>query len=85
MVKPLKDCKVLVTPTSYGVNDPTLRIKLEAEVGKVVYNTSGKPLSSKQLGEIIPGVDGYIAGLDSINRAALAAADLRRRARNGPQ
>ena len=75
MVKPLKDCKVLVTPTSYGVNDPTLRDKLEAEVGEVVYNTSGKPLSSKQLGEMVPGVDGYIAGLDSIDRTALAAAD----------
>jgi D-3-phosphoglycerate dehydrogenase len=75
MVKPLKDCKVLVTPTSYGVNDPSLRAQLEAAVGEVVYNTSGKPLSSTQLVEVIPGVDGYIAGLDAIDRQALAAAD----------
>ncbi|MCJ7660348.1 MAG: phosphoglycerate dehydrogenase [Anaerolineales bacterium] len=75
MAKALKDCKVLVTPTSYGVNDPALRTQLEAEVGEVVYNTSGKPLNSTQLAEMIPGVDGYIAGLDTIDRNALAAAD----------
>ena len=75
MAKALKDCKVLVTPTSYGVNDPTLRKQLEAVVGEVIYNTSGKPLTSSQLAEMIPGVDGYIAGLDTIDRNALAAAD----------
>jgi len=75
MAKALKDCKVLVTPTSYGVNDPTLRKQLEAMVGEVIYNTSGKPLTSSQLAEMIPGVDGYIAGLDTIDRNALAAAD----------
>ena len=75
MAKALKDCKVLVTPTSYGVNDRVLRTQLETEVGEVVYNTSGKPLNSTQLVEMIPGVDGYIAGLDTIDRDALAAAD----------
>ena len=75
MAKALKDCKVLVTPTSYGVNDRVLRTQLETEVGEVVYNTSGKPLNSIQLMEMIPGVDGYIAGLDTIDRHALAAAD----------
>ena len=75
MAKTLKDCKVLVTPTSYGLNDPALRTQLEAEVGEVVYNTGRKPLSSTQLAEMIPGVDGFIAGLDAIDRDALAAAD----------
>ena len=75
MVKPLKDCKVLVTATTYGVNDPVLRMELEGSVGEVVYNTSGKPMSSEQLIRLLPGVDGYIAGLDAINRTALDAAD----------
>ena len=35
MARVLKDCKVLVTPTSYGVNDPALRTQLEAEIGEV--------------------------------------------------
>ena len=29
--KPLKKCRVLVTPTSYGKNDPSLRVRLEEE------------------------------------------------------
>ncbi|MCJ7536574.1 MAG: phosphoglycerate dehydrogenase [Anaerolineales bacterium] len=75
MTKQLQDCRVLVTPTSYGVNDPSLRTQLEAEVGEVIYNSSGKPLSSSQIKEILPGVNGYIAGLDNIDRSALETAD----------
>lgn len=71
----LKDLKVLVTPTSYARNDPRLKSELEALVGEVVYNTTGKPLASADLARLLPGVDGYIAGLDQIDAAALAAAD----------
>jgi D-3-phosphoglycerate dehydrogenase len=74
-VKDLKDCKVLVTPTSFGKGDPSIKSELEAQVGEVVYNTSGRPLSSAELASLLPGCDGYIAGLDTIDRAALAAAD----------
>jgi phosphoglycerate dehydrogenase-like enzyme len=74
MKKALKDCKVLVTPTSFGSQDPELKTKLEATVKEVVYNTTGKPLSSDDLVKMLPVVDGYIAGLDQINRASLEAA-----------
>ena len=74
-MKPLKLCRVLVTPTSYAKNDPRLKTELEAAVGEVIYNPTGKPLSSAQVTELLPGCDGYIAGLDVIDRAALAAAD----------
>jgi phosphoglycerate dehydrogenase-like enzyme len=74
-VKPLKHCHVLVTPTSYGKEDPALITQLEDAVGRVTYNSTGKPLSSVQLREVLPGVDGYIAGLDTIDRPALEAAD----------
>lgn len=66
---------MLVTPTSYGQHDPSLKTDLEAQVGRVTYNPTGKPLTSAQLAELLPGVDGYIAGLDAIDAAALAAAD----------
>jgi D-3-phosphoglycerate dehydrogenase len=75
MSEQIQACKVLVTPTSYGTNDPALRTQLENEVGEVVYNTSGKPLSSSQLASMLIGMDGFIAGLDDIDRAALNAAD----------
>lgn len=71
----LKDAHVLVTATSYGKNDPRLKTELEAQVGKVTYNPTGKPLSAAQLAELLPGVDGWIAGLDQINGAALEKAD----------
>lgn len=74
-MKPLKLCRVLVTPTSYAKNDPRLKTELEATVGEVIYNPTGKPLSSAQVAELLPGCDGYIAGLDVIDRDALAAAD----------
>lgn len=71
----LKQCRVLVTPTSYGRDDPRLRDELEAVVGEVIYNPTSRPLSSEELVELLPGCHGYIAGLDVVDRAALEAAD----------
>jgi D-3-phosphoglycerate dehydrogenase len=44
-------------------------------VGEVIYNSAGKPLSSAEVARLLPGIDGYIAGLDVIDRAALQCAD----------
>jgi D-3-phosphoglycerate dehydrogenase / 2-oxoglutarate reductase len=71
----LKNYRVLVTPTSYGKNDARLKSELEGRVGEVIYNPTGKPLGSADVARLLPGVDGYIAGLDAIDRAALQAAD----------
>jgi D-3-phosphoglycerate dehydrogenase len=71
----LKNAHLLVTPTSYGKNDPRLKAELEASIGSVTYNPVGKPLSSGEVAELIKGIDGYIAGLDVIDRAALKKAD----------
>jgi D-3-phosphoglycerate dehydrogenase len=71
----LKECRLLVTPTSYGKNDPRLKTELEALVGEVIYNPTGKPLTSAEVAKLLPGVDGYIAGLDGIDASALEAAD----------
>jgi D-3-phosphoglycerate dehydrogenase len=71
----LKECRLLVTPTSYGKNDPRLKTELEAQVGEVVYNQTGKPLTSAEVANLLPGIDGYIAGLDGIDANALKMAD----------
>jgi phosphoglycerate dehydrogenase-like enzyme len=71
----LKECRLLVTPTSYGKNDPRLKTELEAQVGEVIYNPTGKPLVSAEVERLLPGIDGYIAGLDGIDANALRAAD----------
>lgn len=70
----LKKCRVLVTSTSYGKNDPKLKTELESLVREVIYNPTGKPLSSADVKRLLPGVDGYIAGLDVIDRGALESA-----------
>lgn len=67
--------RVLVTPRSFGRHDPQLKTELEAMVGRVIYNPLGRSLSSAEVGELLPGCDGYIAGLDTIDRAALEPAD----------
>jgi len=71
----LKECRLLVTPTSYGKNDARLKTELEAQVKEVLYNPTGKPLSSAEVAALLPGIDGYIAGLDGIDANALKAAD----------
>jgi len=71
----LKECRLLVTPTSYGKNDSRLKTELEALVGEVIYNPTGKPLKSAEVGALLPGIDGYIAGLDEIDAPALSKAD----------
>jgi D-3-phosphoglycerate dehydrogenase len=71
----LKSCRVLVTATSFGKNDPGLRTSLDEQVGQVTYNKTGKPLSAAQLADLLPGIDGFIAGLDAITADALQAAD----------
>ncbi len=73
--KPLSAMRVLVTPTSYGKTDPRLKTELEGLVCEVIYNPSSKPLRSADVARLLEGVDGYIAGLDEINRSALEKAD----------
>jgi len=74
-IKPLDECRVLVTPTSFAKGDPGLKTALEEAVGEVLYNTTGRPLSSSEVVQLIPGIDGYIAGVDTIDQAVIRAAD----------
>jgi D-3-phosphoglycerate dehydrogenase / 2-oxoglutarate reductase len=71
----LKSCRVLVSPTSYGKTEKRLLTELEDLVGEVIYNPTGKPLPSAEVARLLPGIDGYIAGLDEIDRSALESAD----------
>jgi D-3-phosphoglycerate dehydrogenase / 2-oxoglutarate reductase len=73
MAKPISKCKVLVTPTSFGKNDPGLKQLLEQTVGEVVYNPVGRPLKSGELQLLVRGCDGFIAGLDEIDASVLEA------------
>lgn len=62
----LKDCNVIVTPTSFAKYDTAPAKQLENLVGSVTYNTTGKPLKETDLIPIIGKFDAMIAGLDEI-------------------
>ena len=65
-MKALKNCKVLVTSTSFSKYKIELAKGLENSVGEVVYNTTNRPLDEEDLVPIIGKFDGMIAGLDRI-------------------
>jgi D-3-phosphoglycerate dehydrogenase / 2-oxoglutarate reductase len=75
MERDLKQFRVLVTPTTFGLYDKRLCQELEAAVGEVIYNQRGRPLASIELQELLPGCDGFIAGLDKVDGTALESAD----------
>ncbi len=69
----MKKCKVCVTPTSYGKSDHACCLNLK-DIGEVVYNKTGRPLTSAEVREMVKDCDGFIAGLDTIDRSALELA-----------
>ena len=82
--KPLNECNVLVTPTSFARYDKTFKEKLEKTVGSVEYNTTGRPLKEEDLISVIGRFDGMIAGLDEITKKVInSAKDLKVIARYG--
>lgn len=70
----LRSCHVLVTPTSFGRNDPGIKTELEKRVEEVQYNPESRPLTSSELVPLVSNIDGWIAGLDEIDSAVISAA-----------
>ena len=71
-LRPLEQCLVVVTPRSFGVQDESLRRKLERCVGEVWYRPG--PLAVAELSELVRDADGLIAGLDDLSAAVFDAA-----------
>ena len=74
LIKSLNQCNILVTPTSFAKYNKDYISMLENAVKKVTYNTTGKPLSEKDLIPLVAGIDGFIAGLDDITSGVIKAA-----------
>jgi D-3-phosphoglycerate dehydrogenase len=72
--KDLSGYRVLVTPTTFGKDDPALQSTLAKTVGEVIYNPKSRALSSSELVPLLKDADGYIAGLDQIDAPVLEAA-----------
>lgn len=73
-IKPLKQCKILVTPTSFARYDKKLLVALEKEVKSVSYNKICRPLKEKELLKLVGDIDGFIAGLDEITANVIEGA-----------
>ncbi len=71
----LNSMRVLVTPTSFGQTDPSLKEDLETAVGAVEYNRTGRPLTEAELLKKIPAFDACIAGLDPFTEKVIQAAE----------
>lgn len=70
--RPLNECVVVVTPRSFGRDDPGLRQELESCVRTVEYRPG--PHSAEALAGLVPQADGLIAGLDEVSARVFAAA-----------
>ncbi len=66
--------KVLVTPRSFGKEDPSLFDRLAAAGFEVIRNDTGAILSKQQMIERIAPCDGLIVGVDPVDADVIAAA-----------
>ena len=73
-MKPLKECRILVTSTSFSKYKRKFAQELENSVGEVIYNDKGRPLEEEDLLPIISKFDGMIAGLDRITGIVISEA-----------
>ena len=73
--KKLKDCNVLITPTSFAKYNKTPAKNFEKLVRSVKYNTTGKLLKENDLIPIIGDFDAMIAGLDEITSKVIENAN----------
>ena len=67
--------KILVTPTSFNAEARSpARDKLDRFADEVIFNPFGRPLEAAEIIPLLDKVDGYIAGLDHIDRQVLEKA-----------
>lgn len=66
--------KILVTPRSYGKDNPALFAQLEAAGCEVVRNTTGGILEKDQIKELLADCTGVIIGVDPLDAEVLACA-----------
>ncbi|MCF8031907.1 MAG: phosphoglycerate dehydrogenase [Desulfarculaceae bacterium] len=69
--------KILLGPSSFGSADPAPLERLKAAGLEVVDNPFKRKLTQQELLDLLPGITGIIAGLEPLNRAVMAASQLK--------
>ena len=68
--------KILVTPTSLRPDKQTRALdKLREFADEIIFNPHDRPLKQSELIELLPGCDGFLAGLDYIDADVIASCD----------
>jgi len=75
--------RILIGPSSFGVVDAAPLQRLRDAGFDVLQNPFGRKLSTQELMELLPGVIGLVAGLESLDRAVLEQSELRAISRCG--
>lgn len=66
--------KILITPRSFGKNNPELFTRLERAGLEMIRNDTGGILSEEDMCRLIPDCEGVILGVDPLNARVLAHA-----------
>lgn len=69
--------KILIGPSSFAAMDSTPMEKLTKVGFKVVNNPFGRKLTKHELLELLPGVLGLIAGLETLDKEVMQKSDLK--------
>ncbi|PYQ48734.1 MAG: hydroxyacid dehydrogenase [Acidobacteria bacterium] len=69
--------KVLIGPSTFAAVDSTPIEMLEAAKIEIVRNPVGRKLTADELDQLLPGVEGIIAGLEPLTRDVLERSNLR--------
>ena len=75
--------KVLIAPSTFAELDSEPIEKLTEHGFEVVYNPFRRKLTSSELKDLLPGITGLIAGLETIDRDAMAGSNLKAISRCG--
>jgi D-3-phosphoglycerate dehydrogenase len=73
----LKGIKVLLGPSTFAAQDASPMVKLAGTGCEVINNPFGRKLTKKELIELLPGVQGIIAGLETLDEEVLKASELK--------
>ena len=73
----LKGSKVLLGPSTFAAQDPSPMESLAAAGCEIIINPFGRKLTKQELIELLPGVKGLIAGLETLDEDVMRKSELK--------
>lgn len=73
----LKGSKVLVGPSTFAAQDPSPIERLATTGCEIIKNPFGRKLTKQELVELLPGVKGLIAGLETLDEDVMRKSEIK--------